>query len=194
LLPVTKWQFEQFIAKTRKFNRSQYKAMLALNPGLPPEELTMDARERLFLTGILPEEVQAFARWLGEDFDIPTAEEWRAVNRALRLTPMPTHNLLSELVEEPAATIVAKLSTLLQPYSIFDLALMDNGLVEWVRLGQDWVGLGAPRPEFHPNLWDPFDHEVKTIQPDERLPYFGFRLVRRGEGYLANEGEARFIY
>ncbi len=77
---------------------------------------------------------------------------------------------------------------------MLDLALMREGLVEWVGQGKTWAGLGAPRPGFFPNLWDPLDHEVKPIRLDERLPYFGFRLVRRGEWYLADKGSARFIY
>jgi len=39
-----------------------------LNPGILPEELTLDNREHLFVTGILPAEAQAFAEWLGEGF------------------------------------------------------------------------------------------------------------------------------
>jgi hypothetical protein len=67
-------------------------------------------------------------------------------------------------------------------------------VVEWVRQGQTWVGLGAPRPQFHPNLWDPLTNEVKPLRLDERLPYFGFRLVRRGPWYLADKEKVRYVY
>jgi hypothetical protein len=75
-----------------------------------------------------------------------------------------------------------------------EFCLFHGGLVEWVRHGESWVGLGAPRPEFHPHLWNPLTHEVKPIRPDERLPYFGLRLVRRGEHYLADRKKVRYVY
>jgi hypothetical protein len=56
------------------------------------------------------------------------------------------------------------------------------------------VGLGSPRTEFQPNLWDPLTKEVKPIDPNERLPYFGFRLVRRDEWYLADKEKVRYVY
>ncbi len=56
---------------------------------------------------------------------------------------------------------------------------MKDGLVEWVRQDRAWAGLGTPRPEFHPNLWDPLSDVVKPISLQTRLKYFGFRLVRR---------------
>jgi hypothetical protein len=194
LLPVTKWQFEQYVVESGWVDRPGYKKMLALNPGVSPEQFTVDQRERLFVTGILPEEAQAFARWLGQGFELPTVEEWRAVYATLRRTPLPRYDLPSEVIEGTAGIILNELSVQLNARSILDLTLMGGGLVEWVRQAESWVGLGAPRPRFHPNLWNPLDHEVRPIRLDERLPYFGFRLVRRGEWYLADRGNARFIY
>ena len=57
---------------------------------------------------------------------------------------------------------------------------MAEGVVEWAGKGGSWVGLGAPRPDFQPNLWNPLVEEVRANRPGERLRYFGFRLVRRG--------------
>jgi hypothetical protein len=76
---------------------------------------------------------------------------------------------------------------------MLDLSLLRGGLVEWVRRDQTWLGVGAPRPEFYPNLWDPLTNEVKPLHADERLPYFGFRLVRRGEWYLADKERVRYV-
>ena len=193
LLPVTKCQFEQFLAEAGEVSRSHYRQMLRLNPAIPPEELTPDNREQLFVTGILPAEAQAFAEWLGEGFDLPTVKEWRAIYSALRWTLPPRHDLAAELVAGVTGAILAKLTDQISPCFMLDLALMREGVVEWVRHDDGWVGLGAPRPQFHPNLWDPLNHEVRPMQLDERLPYFGFRLVRRGEWYLADRGSARFI-
>ncbi len=193
LLPVTKCQFEQFLAESGGVNRSLYRRMLRLNPSIPPEELTLDNREQLFVTGILPAEAQAFAEWLGEGFDLPTVKEWRAIYGALRWTLPPRHSLSAELVAGATGAILSRLEEQISPSFMLDMALMREGVVEWVRHEDGWVGLGAPRPQFHPNLWDPLNHEVRPMQLDERLPYFGFRLVRRGEWYLADRGSARFI-
>ena len=193
LLPVTKWQFEQFIAEAGEVSRSRYHHMLRLNPAILPEQFTADNREQLFVTGIFPKEAQAFAHWLGEGFDLPTIKEWRAIYGALRKTLPPRHDLSAELVKGVASAILEKLSDQLSPRFMLDLALMREGVVEWVHHDPTWVGLGAPRPQFHPNLWDPLNHEVSPMRLDERLPYFGFRLVRRGEWYLADRGSARFI-
>ncbi len=194
LLPVTKVQFEEFVAESDRVDASHYQEMLALNPAIGPDQFTLGEREQLFITGILPEETRAFARWLGEGFELPTVKEWRAIYATLRVTPLPKHDLSSDLIEGPAGLILDKLSTQLRTHSMVDIALMREGLVEWVRQDQTWVGLGAPRPQFHPNLWDPFTHEVKPIHLDERLPYFGFRLVRRGEWYLAEREKVRYVY
>jgi hypothetical protein len=66
--------------------------------------------------------------------------------------------------------------------SAADQALFRGGIVEWVRDGEAFVGLGAPRPEFLPNLWDPLADVVRPLRPEERSRAFGFRLVRRQAG------------
>ena len=194
LLPVTKVQFEQFLAESSQVTRSQYREMLALNPAVTPEQFTLDKREGLFVTGILPKEAQAFARWLGEGFTLPTVQEWRTIYKVLRRTFLPEHDLSSELVEGPAGQIVDKFSAHLEALTLQEYSLMRGGLVEWVRQGKQWVGLGAPRPQFQPNLWDPLTNEVKPLQPRQRLPYFGFRLIRGGAWYLADRERVRYVH
>jgi hypothetical protein len=194
LLPVTKWQFAQFVTETEMVTEPRLQAMLALNPAVPPEQFSVDEPEQLFITGILPREALAFARWLGEGFDLPTVKEWRATYAALRTTPLPKHGLTSELADGLPGALMDKFTAHPTINSMLDFSLMRGGLVEWVRQGQSLVGLGAPRPAFQPNLWDPLTHTVKPIHPDERLPYFGFRLVRRGEWYLADKERVRYVY
>ncbi len=193
LLPITKWQFKQFMAESKAVKFKAYKKMLDLNPTISPDTFPVDERERLFITGLLPKEGRAFAQWLGQGFDFPTIKEWRAIYDTLRVTSIPYDGALSSTISGPAGQIVTKLSKQLDFYSMLDLSLMNGGLVEWVWQDKEMVGLGAPRPTFHPNLWDPFSHEVKPLRSDERLPYFGLRLVRRGKWYLADEDNVRYI-
>ncbi len=194
LLPVTKVQFEAFVTPPTPANQEQYLEMQALNPAASPETFTKDNREQLFVSGILPEEAIAFARWLGEGFDLPTVKEWRAILAALRRVPEPRHIRLTELVKGQAGLILNKLSAQLHIRTMADYTLMRGGLVEWVRQDMDLVGLGMPRPEFHPNLWDPLTHVITPIRLDERVPYFGFRLVRRGDWYLAGKEKTDYLF
>lgn len=193
LLPVTRQQFEPFVADSGPPEQARYKKLLALNPAVAPTKFTAAERERLFVTGILPAEAQAFARWLGQGFDLPTVAEWRASHTVLKHVSLPRHDLAAELADSPAGAILAGFTRQMLSHLLLDISLMRGGLVEWVRHERSWVGLGAPRPDFHPNLWDPLNHEIKPLRPGERLPYFGFRLIRRGEWYLADREKVRYI-
>ncbi len=196
LLPITKVQFAQFVAESGAVSEKQYRDMAALNPAVSPDQFDVDERERLFATGILPPEALAFARWLGEGFDLPTVKEWRAIYTALRRTSTPFHDELTTCLDDddcPAKIILEKLDAL-NPNSMLDVSLMQHGLVEWVKKGQSFLGLGAPRPEFQGNLWDPLVNEIKPISLTERVPYFGFRLVRRGDAYLSDKETIRYVY
>ena len=84
LLPCAKVQFEAFLAEPdERFGDAWYEAVLAVNPRdgwrLPPA-----AEERLFLTGVLPDEALAFLRWLGPGFDLPSVQEWLEFDAMLR--------------------------------------------------------------------------------------------------------------
>jgi hypothetical protein len=168
--------------------------MLALNGVTSPHHFPSEERERLFVTGILPEEALAFARWLGEGFDLPTAREWREVYAALRRVPPPRQTSLLDVVEGVSKAILERLSKQLDIRSLRDYSLMEGGLVEWVRQEKSLLGLGVPRPEFHANLWDPLVNEIKPIRLDQRIPYFGFRLVRRGEWFLAEREKTHYLF
>lgn len=194
LLPISKIQFEQFLADFGPGESAAYQEMLALNPAVTPAQFTLEERERLFVTGILPDEALAFARWLGEGFDLPTVKEWRAIHTALRRTSVPIHDELAACLDDcPAKTMLDKLERL-HPNSMLEVSLMRHGLVEWVRNGKSFVGLGVPRPEFQGNLWDPMVNEVAPINLTDRVPYFGFRLVRRGEWYLSDKETIRYVH
>jgi formylglycine-generating enzyme required for sulfatase activity len=183
LLPVTKVQFERFLAEPNSFGDTWYEEVLQLNPRVSSRRFTTENRERLFLTGLLPEEVLAFAKWMGEGFALPTVAEWRAIHKALGAEPASLRRLTTLLSQQGARLafeLVQHLQASFQLPSLLDLSLMQCGVVEWVRQGSAWVGLGAPRPEFHPNLWNPQVDEVRPLRAGVRIPYFGCRLVRRG--------------
>jgi len=180
LLPATKMQFERFLAEPNDFGDSWYEGVLALNPRVSHRQLTTNDRERLFITGLLPEEALAFARWMGEGFDLPTVEQWRALYTALAAESVPMRHWVPQASISSVRLVLDILMTQRRAHSLLDLSLMRGGVVEWVRQRNTWVGLGAPRPEFHANLWNPLEDMVRPIRVGERLPYFGLRLMRRG--------------
>lgn len=180
LLPVCKVQFERYLAETRAHGDAWYDSLLALNPRTSYRRFTTEERERIFLTGLLPEEVEGFAQWLGDGYRVPTISEWRLVYSALgREQAGPA---LAEFTarngNHPAGVLLARLAQLTGARTLLDLSLMNGGVVEWVRKEFDWVGVGAPRPNFMPNLWNPLNDELKPLRNGTRLPYFGCRLVR----------------
>lgn len=184
LLPVTKIQFEMFLAEPNAFGDDWYSEVLKINPRCSYRDVAEDQREQLFISGIFAEEVLDFARWLGPRFDLPTVDLWRKIYKELReanpaLEPINTNDA------PRAAHIIQQLSTQLNTNRLFDLSLMTGGFAEWAQGGRQnpWVGLGSPRPEFYQNCWNPLqdDSLFKPIkrQIGVRLPYLGCRLYRR---------------
>lgn len=108
LLPVTKVQFERFLAEPDAFGDTWYEEALALNPRVPSRQFTAKNRERLFLTGILPEEALAFAKWLGAGFDLPTVTEWREIHKAFAAELAPLRSL-SEFLSQRGASLARDL-------------------------------------------------------------------------------------
>ena len=157
LLPITKWQFKQFVDDGGQVSKQAYQAMLDLNPAISAKEFKLDTQEGAFISGILANEALAFAEWLGEGYDLPTVEEWHAIYLALKRMPLPQYNISTELVDGPLSTILDEVTDRVNTISMLDLALMERCLVEWATRDKTPVGVGAPRLQFYPNLWDPFE-------------------------------------
>jgi len=179
LLPLTKLQVADWLATSTPFGDAWYDTVLAINPDIPCSQCSAANRERLFLTGLLPAEVLVVAQWLGDGFDVPTVELWRALYDRLAMEVAPSWDSVVQLGIGPARHVLAALAQHLQPTTLVELALLHGGLIEWVRHGQSWVGLGAPRPQFYPNVFDPRVDVVRPLRAGERLAPFGMRLVRR---------------
>jgi hypothetical protein len=181
LLPCTKAQLEQFLAEPHEpFGDPWYEEVLTVNPRTSWRCSPEQHPERLFLTGALPDEVLAFARWLGPDFDLPTAQQWQLVDRTLALGLLDVADLERGLANccLAARTMLGHFRRLRQPRTWADLALLRGGLVEWVRHDKAFAGMGCPSPELWHNLYNPQRKEVVDIFPGRRLDFVGFRLLR----------------
>lgn len=178
LFPVMKMQFERFLADSGSLGDLAYEEMLAGNPRVSHLRATSENREGMILTGVLPSEALAFANWLGRGLDLPTVAEWRAMYGALSQMQWPVSPTLDPVIKRLSPACVQMMRQL-PTDSMFDFSLMHGGVVEWVRDGGDYVGLGQPRDVFCAQLFAPMDEVVTPIRPGQRLPYFGFRLVKR---------------
>lgn len=181
LLPVTKVQVEQFIAEPNRYGDRWYEQVLAVSPRVSYRKFGIRNREGVFATGLLCDEAHAFARWLGGDFRLLSVDQWRAVHAALAGTTIRDDQweaLRAHCHGTPAGVILDRLGGQLTHRSWVALSLMVDGVVEWVLDGDTPVGLGKPRPEFHPNLWDPMGDPVRPASMTRRLWFCGARLCR----------------
>jgi hypothetical protein len=156
--------------------------VLAVSPRESWRGFDLGRREALLMTGVRGAEVLAFTRWLGEGFDLPTVDEWRALDRAVRGVRLNarTLRLVQDVRMHPAArALVEGLCREGKPTTWGDLALLNGGIFEWVRQGGGYAGMGGrPRPEFFRTLFNP--QRDDPVQPyEDRSPYFGFRPIRR---------------
>jgi hypothetical protein len=170
--PVTKFQFERFIAATNKFGDKKYDMMLGLNPRVSYKHFDFNNYEKLFVSGINPQEALEYARWLGPTYDLLTVDEWRTFHHALGVHSIP--DLPGDL-SISATCIWNKLAG--QVNTLKELTLVHDGLMEWVKKDSKFVGLGTPRPSFLHNVFNPLMDEWVPLK--DRIFYLGFRLIRR---------------
>lgn len=170
--PVTKVQFECYMSEPNLYGDNWYESLLKLNPRMSCRDIDSACYERLFLTGIRPDEALQFANWLGEDFDLPTIEEWRSFYRISQKMRVPDAGVPSLSVD--ATSIWGSFGV---KKTLRDFTLMREGLVEWVRDGSEYVGVGLPRSSFLANAYNPLNDKILRIE--ERVFCFGFRLIRR---------------
>ena len=184
LFPVAKPQFEAFLAAAPASPARRdawYGGLLALNPRLSPWSGSLASYEQMFITGLLPEDVQAFAAHLGPGFRIPDVESWRTAFRWLaeQELSIPPARLEYEMV--PAARRIWQgLLAALRPRTLLDLSLMQGGVLEWATAADGhFVALGKPRDAFDPNYRDPLrDRPWEPTTPIRRSKRFGMRLIR----------------
>jgi hypothetical protein len=183
LLPIAKMQWERWLAEPDSLGDAWYDEVLQVSSRLGLPKANASNYEQLFMGGVLPEEAESFARWLGEDFQLPTSDIWRRIDKCLgeeAIEPEEMDALCNApVLLRSAQKLLDFLIRIHKPRFWADLALMRGGLLEWVRGGpKTFGGLGAPRHEFHPLLMNPQQHPPVKPLKMERLRYFGCRLVR----------------
>ena len=195
-IPVTKLQFEYFLCAEpqRHFDASWYDEIRFLNRRVAPNEIRVNNYWNAFLSGITPSEVQRFARWCGDEYTMPTLNDWFTAYKALRALPPEPPSVIDSMgnLRERVQTVLTRLNSASTralkesgyERTLADQMLMRMGVMEWVECpGQhfQWRGMGQTFPSFYGSLFTP-DHGRPSIpnNPEtERLHAYGFRLIRR---------------
>lgn len=183
LFPVAKPQFERLIStgRHREFDDTWYEEILTLNPRASYLSPEVCWRERLFMTGVTPEEALAFGRWMGREYGLLTAREWLTCYEWFGGHPAPPAPAsLSERLSRDARAVWDMVEgQWLEPNhlsSLRELSLMTQGVLEWVvEFPGRYCGLGEPAAsKFQRRVGDP-------IRPvgQGRLRNLGFRLRTR---------------
>lgn len=180
LFPITKSQFERFLATEKEsgWGDDKYGEVLQLNPRMSYRATESTRFERLLLTGIKPAEATAFGNWLGTEFSLPDKQQWLAAFDWMETQPVP--NPPSGTAED-AVAIWELLSRSRSVRTLLDLSLMAEGVKEWVNLGgktEHFGALGRPVRRF-----DTLNRDARLLSTgnstDTRLKPFGFRLLAR---------------
>ena len=185
MLPVTKAQFSEY-AKEHEYTQTIFEAASGTNP-LDREKPASTIRlEQHLMTGILPDEAEHFAAWIGQAEDenarlkLPTVSEWREIYNAFQyelVQPLAGH--ICEACPNPLARdLIQLILETRTPHTLQDLSLMRGGVVEWVDAKGNWQGLGCPDPSFFPNTFEPLRDTFDPIDPERRMREFGFRVMR----------------
>lgn len=195
-LPVTKVQFEYFLCEVgdNHFDANWYETILNLNSRVSPAAVEHTNYWKALITGVLPSEAQRYARWCGPQYELPTAQRWLDVFRALtNLTPIDLNTVLRlPGLNERAKTLLERLDE--APRVMLDRLgykrtraeqlLLRLGTLEWVRMPGEvrpWGLLGELNPAFHSLIFSPDEGEPRVPRGSEapRVGHYGFRLLRK---------------
>lgn len=196
--PVTKIQFEVFLCEepNSEMDATWYGQLLSNNSRISPNRVTSKNYWQLFVAGVHPDKVQAFADWNGKGYAIPKLAEWNAAYKYFS-EPYVTFDLLAEAAKKTSERIIDPLVTVIDQKlqdvasdfskngkaSFADHFLMRRGMVEWVKLtGEtgEWGGMGDPNPLSGWNTTAIIGQGSPEIVRNLNVKHYGFRLIKRG--------------
>lgn len=176
LFPVSKYQFERFMADSgpRKISNNSliytdnwYHNILKLNPRSSWKQYE-DKQWQLFITGITREEISPFLKYLGKDFRLPEEKEWIALfeHSAKIREVIETSKRLFTQLSPPASLWIEK--------GLYPL--VEEGLLEFL---SDGNCIGKPFYGLLPNTYNPRD--VRQVNWELSKKVVGFRVVKEGK-------------
>lgn len=197
-LPVTKVQFETYMCAQPEttFDEVWYHQALDLNERVSPGAVTDKNFWKAFMTGVTPGEAQKYAGWCGDEFSVPSNEDWFAAYKALQgkaveltfadeLTKIPARVRQLLKTMDTASKKVARSQNISERTLAMQM-MMRYGVLEWVEFSSNtrnstgWGGMGEPLRTFHAQVNSVERGQVSTpLNIENRMFYYGFRLIRR---------------
>jgi hypothetical protein len=184
LLPVTKAQAEFWLGDPSGPGDDWYAEVLAVAPRVGWRASGKFPLWHLLLTGVHPGEAERLAAWLGPEYRLPSAAEWRAADRALSALSIDHVTALMASIEggkgHPAAAGILRRPWQAKRRTAAQLALLEDGVLEWVaRPAPPHGALGRPAADLPAKLiLDPQAFDPVTLITPGRHAAFGARLVR----------------
>jgi hypothetical protein len=184
LFPLTKFQFESFLATPNSYSDSWYEEILSLNPRFSKSQ--KNNFQSLFITGIFHHEALEFAHWLGNDYDLPTEAEWRQAYIYLSKLKYNDQELMNLLGKDNYVDTVIQVCTKSRKVTDWvGAVLMTDGIFEWVRMPERANKYGiygsASKVDIisHPLRYIPEIPSPSVLNECERPKSFGARLIIR---------------
>jgi hypothetical protein len=198
-LPVTKLQIEYFLCETMdsQFDRNWYLERLRNNPRVTTAQLTVGNFRQTFMTNVLFHEARVLIREWGNEFDLPTVEEWHHALQAFdrieaqedfveEVAAMSGLHLRARLLlsqVEHAAKNLPRPRTM--PMRLFShQLLMRSGISEYVYKDEHrntCLACGSTQrfAEQEHTFEESFLTQLRSAQTGDRVPTLGFRLLMR---------------
>lgn len=185
LFPVTKPQFERFVAtgKGHGMDDRWYEERDASNPRASYRNPDVPALERLLMTGVSTDEALAFSRWLGREYRLLSADDWINYYEWLGGNPAPAvpRGLAGRMSRDALAIwniVEVQLLDRRGPIDLRQLSLMRQGILEWVvELPGMYHALGDPAGD---KSMRKFSEPVCLLGAEpRRRKNLGFRLRTR---------------
>lgn len=139
--------------------------------------------EDLFARGISPQSAIEYVNSIGDDFDLPSAEEWVYYDTVLGAASFeldcPPSAFSTEAQRIYASILRAKRPTTTR-LTWRDIALFRGGLCEIVRYEGGYAQMGVPDKRFFPNTMNPRIRKPSILHDRAESQYYrGVRLVQR---------------
>jgi len=183
LFPVSKFQFEQFLAKNTvgSFTDSWYRNLLKANQRAPWQAVHQKPWH-LFLTGLSREEINLFLNHLGPDFRLPTKNEWLTLHYVKEEIRDMKQEILQYIMHSDNAALPVAHWIQADCYPLTQQGILEHILDDHrqhslaPRPVDGTPCIGRPFPDWIGNAWNPVT--VRPITDPEALKTFvGFRPV-----------------
>lgn len=172
LFPVSKYQFERFMAdqgpKGKHFTDEWYREFLKNNPRGSWKRQNTRSWE-IFITAADKDVVNAFLKYLGKGYRLPKTWEWRSLLHVSGKLLMLQQKMQKSLTDQAAPPVSHWIQKSFYP-------LMREGLLEIVTDDDTQRYIGRPWPGILPNMFSP--DVVRDVNWDLCAKAVGFRVVK----------------